>query len=139
MTSEHEWHKAASPAAGRRKRSAAPPAGQRRRSAGHCARHPAGNTFRCSQRRCERDARGLPLAIQPQHQRGSSLQFCSDRELSSDRGSAPIAEVSSRINFSLRHNEILLKTFAAVTVIDLFNNSKKFPHSRDFNHSGIRS
>lgn len=81
----------------------------------------------------------FPLASQAKIQQGSLLQFYSNQALSSDRGSAPIAEVSSRINFSPQYNEIHLKTFAAVTVFDLFNNSKKFPRSHDFNHSGIRS
>lgn len=48
-----------------------------------------------------------------------------------------ITEVSSRINFSPRFNEINLKSFAAVIIFDLFYHSKKFPHSSNINHLGM--
>lgn len=117
-------------------------AAEQRRSAGHCPQHPPGNTFR-SHGTTEAPlrpgcARLLLLALQAKNQRRSLLQFYSNQVLSSDGGSLPITEVSSRINFSPRHNEINLKTFAAVIIFDLFYNlKKKIPHPRDFNHLSI--
>lgn len=109
-------------------------AAERRRSAGHCPPRAPGITFRS---RGTSQAPGWSrLFLSPSSLKNSGDPCCGSTVI---KCSAPTAEVSSRINFSPRHNEIHLKTFAAVIVFDLLNCAKKFPHSRDFNHSGIRS
>lgn len=123
MTFEHEWRKAAEPPV-RVPRSARAGGSARPRplpgSGGTAAQRRAlcspscGKHLPLTRHQPSTATPGmlaaLPLAIQAKDQRGSLLQFYSNQVLSSDRGSAPTAEVSSRINFSARHNEINLKT-----------------------------